>query len=227
MEGGFIARTTVFEADARAQGEMDGIVSIPEQLIEETKYWLDFIPPAAGDIAAISPGIISDPLVIPATATGQRALVACRAKADKRYAEVEYRGEAGAAAVWSRVYEQTEKLATLYAVSENYREPKIDESAVQWGNGIVTWSAHRSLALAIEYGAETDFAKKCNRLLRVVNDFGGQASQREIQRKVKWLKKDLSDCAATLIDQGRLKVAVNHEKPGPPQIIFNAIQEQK
>lgn len=224
LEGGFVARTAVFEADQRSKGRCQSAKPVPERLIEETRYWLKFVPPGSGDIAAVSPRLVTEPLTIPVTSAGQKALAACQALADEHYAATERTADAGAAAVWSRVYEQTEKLATLYAVSENHLSPQIDEPMVDWAGGVVTWSAKRSLALAAEYCADSPFQEGCKCFFRTVVALGGRASRRDIMRKLKEPVKTVSEYAAALAEQGRIVIRAA-PTAGGTRVEYEAVPE--
>lgn len=189
---------------------------MPERLVEQVRFWLNYRPEDAGDLWDLNP----TPAVIPATPAAWEAMRACQASADQHYTAAERAGDAGAAAVWSRVFEQTLKLATLYAASENYCEPRVDRPAVEWGAGVAEWQAKRSLALAAEYGAESPFQEGCKKFLRAVTSLGGRATRRDVSRRIKEPVKVLDDFVRALVDQGRTRQGVGRatRQTGPHRL---------
>ncbi len=223
LEGGFVARTLVFEADRRSEGRRGSGRQIPQRLIDEIKYWLEYTPPGEGDIGQHNNMLSRAASIVPVSDCGSRALEACQVHADSQYSRAEQVNSATAASVWSRVYEQTEKLATIYAISRDYRSPSIDKEAVDWANGIVTWSARRSLALAAEYSADSPFAESCQRFLRLVEQLGGTATRKQVADRLRMKVRDIDEIVTACIDRGCLTAIANDSKRGPRQIIYQLL----
>jgi hypothetical protein len=203
LEGGFAARLLVLEADPRSNGRRQIIADLPPGLVEGVIYWKNFVPPDAGDIAELNDKFSRAALIVPAKSCGERALRECQEAADERYRHAEATSDAGAAAVWSRVYEQTEKVATLHASGLNLSNPEITGDIVRWANRMVIISARRALELAAEYHADSPFASKCQEIAKFIQG-RGEVSARDVYRKYKLARKDFETYARSLEDQGKV-----------------------
>ncbi len=220
LQNGFCARTLAIEADSRGKGRTLGAKELPTRLIEEVRYWIKYRPPDAGDLWIAN---CSTQFTVPATPAAWKMIEACQEAADREYVLAEQASDAGAAAIWSRVNEQMLKLATLYAVSENHLNPRIDRSAVEWGQGVAVWQAKRSLVLTAEYGADNAFQEGCKKFYRIIVALGGKATRRQVSLKMKAPVKTLDEFARALEDQGRIKIS-SIPISGKIQVIYEAIQ---
>lgn len=225
LEGGFAARVLIFEADKRGRGRNDKTPDLPQSLIEWPAYWLGYAPDGAGDIAAVNDSASKAVTAIQASESGLRALSECQQQADDEYGVAERTANAGAAAIWSRIYEQVEKVSTIQAIGHNRDNPLITDEIVRWATALVRFSAKNALALANEYSSDTPFARKCQDVVKALRDAGGSLPQREVLRRLKLKLKDLDDLSSSLRAQGLIDLVAVQNKRGPATITWVVTDE--
>ncbi|MFN9538493.1 MAG: DUF3987 domain-containing protein, partial [Planctomycetota bacterium] len=127
LTNGFFARMIILECGRRGTGQEPTIAAIPEGVLETARWWSDFRP-GHGNLQDWHPV----PAVVPHTDQAKQILVASRLEAEAEYERAETSSDAVGTTVWGRVSEQSRKLALLYAISENHRQPEIGGDAARW-----------------------------------------------------------------------------------------------
>ena len=75
-------------------------------------------------------------------------------------------------ALWSRGAEKASRLALLYAISENVRDPQITEPGVKWAWQVVEHLTKRMLYQASVYVHDNEFDALRQKALRYLRDYG-------------------------------------------------------
>ena len=127
LTNGLFARMLIVESGPRKEGQEPEIIKLSPRIVETAHWWADFRP-TPGNLEPQHP----TPAVVEHTEKASEMLIENRHMAEAEYAKAEQRSDAVGTTVWGRVSEQTRKLALIYAISENHREPKIDVPAVEW-----------------------------------------------------------------------------------------------
>jgi hypothetical protein len=142
---------------------------IPQQLMNDVRWWVDYQPPGAGDLAALNP----KPTVMKATPEASKRLENhMREIAIERIGEDDVR-----AAVWSRSAEKAVKLAMLAACAQ--KRFSIELRDVDWAIALQN-QLTRKMAMRIkDHVAENGYEKSKKRLMKL------------IRTKVKWAQMEL------------------------------------
>ncbi len=200
LTNGFFARMLILESGPRPVGQEPTIAQLPSRVVAMAKWWSDFRP-GNGNLEHWHP----IPLVIEHTEEARCAVVEARQVADAEYAEAEENADAVSTTVWGRVSEQIRKLALLYAVSENHESPRISLAAVEWARTFVMHHTRRMLYMARLHVAENPFHAECLKLIRKLNEAGGQMQRQHLLRAMRCKAADFEQIVSTLMQQGELE----------------------
>ena len=165
LTNGFFARMLIVECGRRGSGQEPSIQSLPAPVLETATWWAEFRP-GTGNLEGWHPV----PVVIPHTDEARQILVGAREEAEAEYANAEENNDSVGATVWGRVSEHTRKLALLYAVSENHREPEIGRAATEWAVRFVMHQTRRMLFMAHAHVAENPFHADCLKLTQKLRE---------------------------------------------------------
>ena len=156
LTNGFFARMLIVEAGKRGAGQEPTIADIPPRILETATYWANF-QPGKGNLDKFFP----IPRIVAYTDEAQSLLIDSRRQCEAEYAAAEERGDAVGTTVWGRTNEHIRKLALLYAISANHREPSIDASGARWATEFATHQTRRMLFMAQSHVAENPFHAEC------------------------------------------------------------------
>ena len=132
LTNGFFARMIILECGRRGTGQEPTIAEIPDRVLETARWWADFRP-GQGNLQDWHPV----PAIVPHTDEARQILIEARLEAEAEYERAEANNDAVGTTVWGRVSEQSRKLALLYAISENARNPEIGRDAAAWAVAFV------------------------------------------------------------------------------------------
>lgn len=197
LTNGFFARMLILEAGQRGAGQEPSIRDLPSRVIETARWWSEFTP-GKGNLEHWHP----IPKIVPHTEAAKGLLVDMRAEAEAEYAAAEQAQDAVGTTVWGRVSEQVRKLALLYAISANSREPSIDADAVRWAGQVVMHQTRRMLYMAAGHVAENPFHAECLKLMKKLREAPGrQLSHQVLLKRMKLRAADFRDLVETLIQR--------------------------
>jgi hypothetical protein len=165
LTNGFFARMLIVEASKRGEGQEPTIADIPPRILETATYWANF-QPGKGNLDKFFP----IPRIVAYTDEAQSLLIESRRRCEAEYAQAEERGDAVGTTVWGRTNEHIRKLALLYAISANHREPSIDASAATWATEFATHQTKRMLFMAQSHVAENPFHAECLKVLKKLRE---------------------------------------------------------
>lgn len=108
--------------------------------------------------------------------------------------------------VWGRVSEQSRKLALLYAISENRRQPEISGAAARWAVDFAMHQTRRMLCMAGRHVSRNDFDAMAKEMLRVLRSWGEKRGNQpmpewELTRRLPWKPSDHDDVIKLLRKQ--------------------------
>ncbi|QDV62630.1 bifunctional DNA primase/polymerase [Crateriforma conspicua] len=186
LTNGLFARMLIFECGRRGKGQEPKIRDVPDSIIETAAWWENFRP-GAGNLVDWNP----TPAIVPHDKDAKRLLADARVSAEEQYDKAEEANDPVGTTVWGRVSEQTRKLALLYAVSRNCRDPVIDADACRWAIRVVEHQTRRMLFMASDHVARNDFdamAKEVVRLLKKWKEKRGDKPmpEWELARRLPW-----------------------------------------
>lgn len=160
LTNGFFARMMILECGQRGRGQEPKIADVPDRIMVTARWWAKY-EPGGGNLGPWHPR----PAVVPHTEDARRLLVDARYAAEVEYDKAELKSDSVGTTVWGRVNEQTRKLALLYAISANCRDPVINAEAARWAIDIVNHLTRRMLFMASSHVAENPFHADCLRLI--------------------------------------------------------------
>jgi hypothetical protein len=204
LTNGFFARMIILEAGPRAPGQEPSIRDLPPRVLATAQWWADYQPDERrGNLLDIHPV----PATIEHSDEAKRLLVETRLEAEAEYSKAEEAYDSVGTTVWSRVSEQTRKLALLYAISENHRSPRISLAAVEWASKFVLHQTRRMLFMAASHVADNPFHAECLKLLEKLRDApGNELAHSVLLKRMKMDAKTFSVLIETLAQQGDIEV---------------------
>ncbi len=218
---GFFARMLILEAGKRSAGQESSVPALPESILSTTRHWADLKPGGDGNLTHWHPV----PKVVPHTAEAKQALAAVREHADEEYSKAEKRDDDAGMAVWARANEKARRLALIYACSENHLDPVINGQAAEWAGKFVDHQTRRMLFMASEHVSESEFAARCNDLIRVLREWKSRKGDQpmpewQLNRKLKWKPRDHADVREALMAQERIDYKPVPTKTKPQKLYW-------
>jgi hypothetical protein len=203
LTNGFFARMIILESNKRPEGQDPKILALPAGVLETAKWWSEFNP-GTGNLEKWHPV----PKIVEHTADAVKILTECRREAEAEYSAAEARSDSVSTTVWSRVNEQSRKLALLYAVSENHAAPSIGKEAAAWACRFVIHQTRRMLCMAQTHVAENPFHADCLKLLkRLDKEPDKMMLHIELRRHMKMDALSFQKLIQTLIVQEDIRIS--------------------
>jgi hypothetical protein len=163
-------------------------------------WWNEFMP-GTGNLQSWHP----IPAIVPQDKKGIDLIVKARIEAEEEYKRAERINDAVGTTVWGRVSEQIRKLALIYAISENHRDPLISEAAAKWSIEFVMHQVRRMLFMAGNHVAENPYHADCLRLIRKLQEAPErQLTHSSLLKRMKMDAKAFREMVSTLEQQGDL-----------------------
>lgn len=221
LTNGFFARMLVFEAGPRSRGRDAVKRAPPKRVLETTRWWAKFNPgKQAGNLQTWHP----TPTLIEHAPDAREDLREFRAYADDRYAAAEENDDTVAMAIWARAGEKAQRLALIYACSENHEQPLISSEAARWAASIVDHQTRRMLFKAAEHVSETEFHAKCKKLVAVLRQWRDRNGDEwmpfwQLNRRLPWSDREHEEIRTTLLNQRAIEYS-ERRTGGTPQRLY-------
>jgi hypothetical protein len=161
LTNGFFARMIVLECGSRSTGREPRLLPLPGRVLDTARWWADFRV-GTGNLENWHPV----PQIVRHTEEAKDVLVETRLQAEAEYAKAEAADDSVGTTVWGRVSEHARKLALIYAVSENHKQPEIGKAAAAWASRLVLHQARRMLFMAQSHVADNPFHAECLKFLQ-------------------------------------------------------------
>ena len=201
---GFLARVLVFDVDGNnPRRRITSAADLPEDIIEEARWWADLKPPGSGDMHP-------SPMVAPIT---KEAMEIAEAFIDLEYEEQQALKDSPLANLWARTAQNADKLALLYAASRDRHNPVIDHDAAHWGYGLAEWLTRRMVTLIGDNVADNPFHAGCLKVKRIIKNAGGKLNRNDLSRKMKIKSRELDEIVDLMQDDGTIQ-AISIDTPG-------------
>jgi hypothetical protein len=124
--------------------------------------------------------------------------------------------------VYSRVPENTAKLALAHAVSQDYRAPRITHESLAWGREIALWTANSMMREAAHNIADNEVQAQRLRVLRIIRESGGITRRDLLRRCTTLRKREIEEILALLLESGEVSVQQMRGKAGPAKQLYTA-----
>ena len=199
LTNGFFARMIVVDVGKRGAGQTPSSARhLPEPILATARWWAEY-QPNPGNLAAAHP----EPRVVPLSTEAAEAVRHLQVLTEVEYNQAEDAKDEVARTAWSRTCENAQKLALIYACSENHEDPVIGLPAVQWATAFAIHQTRRQLYLAASYVAENPFHAECLKLLRRLSEAPEHQMQRQhLLRAMRCKAADFDQIVSTLVQQG-------------------------
>ncbi len=219
LTNGFFSRMIILECGERGSGQEPKVLDIPERVIATARWWNDY-KPGTGNLQSWHP----IPTIVSQDEEGRDVLVEARMEAEREYNRAERKNDPVGTTVWGRVSEQMRKLALLYAISENHREPVITKSAAEWASRFVTHQVRRMLFMAGNHVAENSYHADCLRLIRKLQETPErQLPHSLLLKRMKMDAKSFQEMITTLEQQGDIATSIM-ATTGRPQRVYKLLR---
>jgi len=129
--------------------------------------------------------------------------------------------------LWDRLFENTVKIAMIFAIARNRKQPEFEPLDFDIGQMIVESSIEYLTTLAQGHMSETPQEEGNNEVLNAIKEAGGSMGRRDIMRKFRKLKKrDLDEIINSLIEQEVLDTErLVDEGRGRPKTVYRIAKE--
>jgi hypothetical protein len=220
LTNGFFARMIILECGRRGTGQEPTIAEIPDRVLETARWWNDYRP-GQGNLQDWHP----IPAVVPHTDEARQILVSARIEAEAEYERAENGNDAVGTTVWGRVSEQSRKLALLYAISQDARNPEIGRDAAAWAVAFVMHQTRRMLCMAGRHVSRNDFDAMAKEMLRVLRSWSEKRGNKpmpewEVTRRLPWKPSDHDDVIKLLRKQKLVDCGPSPSKTKPGTIYW-------
>lgn len=171
LENGLISRCLIFEAGARGKAGSPHFEAFSPELLDMARHLVSLGGFEGLDIENLddAPPPYVEPFTVgetpDATALREDIVTMCETLYDNA-------NDTAERALWSRGAEKASRLALLYAISENVRDPQITEPGVKWAWQVVEHLTKRMLYQASVYVHDNEFDALRQKALRYLRDYG-------------------------------------------------------
>ncbi|HBJ35634.1 MAG TPA: hypothetical protein DDZ51_12995, partial [Planctomycetaceae bacterium] len=214
LTNGFFARLNIIDVGKRGAGQTPGSArDLPEGILETAKWWADF-EPGTGNFLNFHP----KPAVVSLSPEAADAIRDLRLQTEAEYDKAEAAGDEVSRTAWSRTCEHANKLALIYACSENHISPVIGMNAVRWATEFAMHQTRRQLYLAATHVANNPFHAECLRLKKRLADRPDRTMpRRELMRSMTLKANDFDQVIQTLLQQEEIERVSIQTKTKPAQ----------
>lgn len=211
LDDGFMARTIVVLSQSRRciNDDLSHVRdTIPEQLVEIAKYWVDFT--VGGELNDMNPKSMN----VDHTADAYEYDLECGKRYDELWWIAKTQGDSAQCSIWARAWEQQHTMQLINACSKDHMEPIITLPIVRhWHEFIMLgskWMLHKANMNIFENKHEEN-------IQRVIEYISGleskSASKRDLTRKFRsFNKRDWDDILHNIEESGAAIVLHNAGK---------------
>lgn len=219
LTNGFFARSIIVDAIKRGDGQEPGDFRPTPRIQETAQFWANFNP-GKGNLDKFYP----TPKIVPYTEDAKALLIDARKACEAEYKLAESRGDPVGTTVWGRTSEHIRKLALIYAISVNHREPEIDASAARWATRFMLHQTRRMLFMAQGHVAANPFHAECLKAKQKLRDAPDKILAHSVLlKRMKMDAVSFQRMMETLIDQGDV-CPISQATAGRPQRGYQLVE---
>lgn len=211
LQDGFLSRVLVFEGEETALKRLPQKSVPPPEIVEQAKYWVNLQP--GGNLSTINP----QPICVESSTAARRIMYELDAiSQDEQNRQGELLGS-----LWPRAAEKANKLALLYACSENALKPSISDAAATWAVDTVIHLTKRLTFQASRWVSENKQERGTKRLSRLIEDAGRTGINKSaLTRLTRWLSKRERDDHLHALMEGGEVVIREVETDGRTRVLY-------
>lgn len=216
LTNGLLARMFVLDASGPRRAQQARPIEPPDSILTTARWWRQFDP--GGDLAMANPV----PRTVPFGGKARELMASLRDDLNGQYNAAPEDDET-TRSVMARAHEQAGKLALIYAVSENHRDPVIGEPAARWAADFALHQVRRMLAMANMYGCLSDFERACQKVLAKLRaQPDGTMQHSALLNYTRWDAQLFKRVMDTLIERGVVE-QVKNLTLGRTAIVYRAV----
>lgn len=126
--------------------------------------------------------------------------------------------------LWSRLFENTIKIAMLFAIARDPEKPTLCKTDMDWGYSIVKSSIDYMATLAEHSMAETPQEAAHHEVMQAIIESPAGLSRSMLMRKFrKFRKRELDELIGSMIEEEAIAVERTTPKLGRPQVLYRYI----
>ncbi|GHT18977.1 hypothetical protein FACS1894189_7440 [Planctomycetales bacterium] len=193
---------------------------LPQELIDIAQWWKDFTPPnpKTGKVSNLYDETPT-PLMIKTTGEAETILDTLSFTADTNHQK---ETDSAIKTIWTRLRENTIKLALIYACSKNHEHPVIDKETACWASEFGYWVTLKMIDLVRKHIAGDAFEKNCKRVEDIIRKRGGIISRTDLARTTHLRPRDLDEIIQTLLTQEKIEVLCDTSSR-KPKILYQLV----
>lgn len=199
LANGMVARCLILDAGRRGPRQRSAFITIPESLKEAVRTIRDYRGNDTGNLCGVTRPSMR---LLTATDGANRMLDEIDERHDALYNECAERRDLVPMAFWARATEKVIKLAMLYAISSNVKDPVITEEGVAWAEEFVRFLTEQALFMAQRYSYENPFDEKCQKAVRYLTEAGGEYDHGALLKRMHESKETFQQIMDTLVESG-------------------------
>lgn len=221
LANGMTARCLILDAGQRGPRHRSKFITIPDSLKESINVIKAYHGEGAGNLSSIYPSM----RILEATQEADELLDASDERYDALYHKYEASKMLVPMAFWARAQEKVVKLAMLYAISSNVREPVITREAVEWACEFTEFLTNQTLFMVQSYSYENPFDEKCQKFIRILRENGGILPRHVLVKRLRENKDTFDQVVGTLTEAGIIEGKVKNSTGGRDGRIYVLIEK--
>lgn len=211
---GFFARLMFINAGKRGEGQSPTYADPPGELVARCRLLCGYREIVENGHQRLWPEFTPEwkdtGHLVPTNAEAENLMLEVRQQADAMY-NVEEDGPSNA--IWNRAAEKCERLALVFALSDNPEAPAITGRHWRLARDLVWYCTYEQLKLLGLYGADTEYEELQKRILRLLHR--GRTPKRILLKNTHIKAADLDEVLDTMCEQGDI-IAVNDKGEETP-----------
>lgn len=169
LENGLLSRCLILEAGNRGKAGTPHFEPFSSEILDAARHLVSLGGFDGLDLEKLEdePAPYVEPITITETDDAREVRASIIAKCEAFYDESK---DTAAKALWTRGAEKTAKLALIYAISENPKDPLITKDALEWAWSVIEHLTRRMLYQASVYVHDNEFDALRQKAIRYLKD---------------------------------------------------------
>jgi hypothetical protein len=205
LANGMVARCLILDAGKRGHRQRSTFITIPESLKDAVRTIREYHGDDTGNLSGVTRPSMR---LLTATDGANMMLDGIDERNDALYNESAERKDLVPMAFWARATEKTIKLAMLYAISADVKEPVITEEGVAWADEFTRFLTEQALFMAQRYSYENPFDEKCQKVIRQLTDAPDGLDHSTLLKRSHESKETFQQIMDTLLESGTVAMEV-------------------
>lgn len=204
---GTLPRFIVVQTDStrpKRQRSIKVIKERSEYIINSIKQIGEFMGTSAGNLVGFMPDSIN-PVLVPIDDDVQTMIDDLDDSFDVKMTDEITK------AIYTRVAENLQKIAMIYAIAKDYLNPRIDLEAYEWARDFVLWSSNLMINATRDNVSDNAQEGNVKRIFNVIKNAGGKGISKSLLiQKSQWIKaRERNEIIDDLIDADQIELRLD------------------